>query len=364
MKIENIQTEKVIPFARNSRTHSPVQVSQIAASIKEFGFTNPVLIDGENGIIAGHGRVQAAHVLGLKEVPCIRIAHLTDSQKRAYVIADNKLALNAGWDDEMLRLEIGDLKEEGFDLSLLGFSTDELSSLEVEIVESQTDPDEVPEPPADPVTVLGDIWTLGNHRLMCGDSTSIDAVEKLMDGEKADMVFTDPPYNVNFTSSLSCTSKGGKIVKMSEGYLNPSSTHEEIKNDRMGKDEFRDLIMSILSVIKISCIGGYYICFSSSTLDELLMPLVESGIGWKSIIIWNKNQSPMGGGHFRRKYEPIAYGYFENNFYGREYAEDDVWDVNRTQKNDLHPTMKPVELVEKAVGYSSSKRQAVLDLFG
>jgi DNA modification methylase len=357
-------TSDLIPYARNSRTHSAEQVGQIAASIREFGFTNPVLVDEESGIIAGHGRVMAAQKLGLGEVPTITLAGLTEAQRKAYIIADNRLALNAGWDDEMLRLEIADLREADFDLDLLGFDDEELAALEVEEVHGETDPDEVPEPPADPVTVLGDVWTLGNHRLMCGDSTSIDAVNKLMEGQKADMVFTDPPYNVSFTGSLSCTSKGGKIVKMSEGYLNPSSTHEEIRNDRMGKDEFRDFIMSILSVIKISCIGGYYICFSSSTLDELLMPLVETGIGWKSIIIWNKNQSPMGGGHFRRKYEPIAYGYFENNFYGREYAEDDVWDVNRTQKNDLHPTMKPVELVEKAIGYSSSKGQAVLDLFG
>ena len=199
---------------------------------------------------------------------------------------------------------------------------------------------------------------------MCGDSTSIDAVEKLMDGQKADMVFTDPPYNVTFTGALSSTSKDGKIVKMSAGYVNPSSTHDGIKNDSLSKGEFKDFMLSVLSVIQTYCIGGYYVCFSSSTLDELLTPLVETGIGWKSIIIWNKNQSPMGGGNFRKKYEPIAYGYFKNNFYGREYAEDDVWDIDRTRKNDLHPTMKPVDLVERAIGYSSLKGQAVLDLFG
>jgi DNA modification methylase len=185
-----------------------------------------------------------------------------------------------------------------------------------------------------------------------------------MDGQKADMVFTDPPYNVAFSGALSSTSKGGKIVKMSQGYTNPSSTHEEIKNDSMSKAEFSDFMLSVLSVIKTYCVGGYYICFSSATLYQLLVPLVQSGMAWKSIIIWNKNQSPMGGGHFRRKYEPIAYGYFENRFYGREYAEDDVWDVDRTRKNDLHPTMKPVELVEKAIGYSSKKGDRVLDLFG
>lgn len=368
LKIEYVPIEGLIPYARNSRTHSDEQVAQIAASIREFGFTNPVLVDDQGGIIAGHGRVMAARKLGMDKVPAINLGHLSETQRRAYVIADNKLALNAGWDDEMLRLEFADLSDAGFDLSMMGFSEEELAAImeggEVQQLEGLTEDDEVPEVPADPVTKPGDVWVMGKHRLMCGDSTSIDAVDTLMAGQKADMVFTDPPYNVSFTGALSSTSKNGKLVKMSQGYLNPSSTHDEIKNDSMDKDEFHDFMLSVLSVIKTYCVGGYYICFSSSTLDELLIPLQETGIGWKSIIVWNKNQSPMGGGHFRRKYEPIAYGYFENNFYGREYAEDDVWDVDRTRKNDLHPTMKPVELVERAIAYSSKTGQTVLDLFG
>jgi DNA modification methylase len=200
MKIETTPIEKLIPYARNSRTHSDQQVAQVAASIREFGFTNPVLIDSEDGIIAGHGRVMAARKLGLTEVPCIRLGHLTETQKRAYIIADNKLALNSGWDEEMLGLELADLREADFDLDLVGFDAGEIEAAlnPAEITDGLTDPDEVPEPPADPVTVLGDVWVLGNHRLMCGDSTSIDAVEKLMDGGKADMVFTDPPYGIGF----------------------------------------------------------------------------------------------------------------------------------------------------------------------
>jgi DNA modification methylase len=359
-----VAIEQLIPYALNSRTHSDEQVAQLAASIREFGFTSPVLVDEENNLIAGHGRVMAARKLGLKEVPAVIVTGLDDRKRRALIIADNKLALNAGWDEQALRVELEDLAADFG--GLMGFSEDELAALlaEVRVEEGLTDEDAVPELAEEPVTRLGDVWLLGKHRLMCGDSTSIDAVEKLMDGKKADMVFTDPPYNVNFTGALSSTSKGGKMVKMSQGYVNPSSTHEEIKNDRMDKSEFHDFMLSVLSVIKTYCTGGYYICFSSSTLDELLIPLVETGIGWKSIIIWNKNQSPMGGGHFRRKYEPIAYGYFENLFYGQEYAEDDVWDVNRTRKNDLHPTMKPVDLVIKAVEYSSKTGQSVLDLFG
>jgi DNA modification methylase len=364
-KIEQVSIELLIPYANNARTHSDAQVAQIAASIREFGFTNPVLTSDDNTIIAGHGRVMAARKLGLTQVPVIRLSHLSETQRKAYILADNKLALNAGWDDNLLSIELADLKDLGFDTDLTGFSADEIAALmPIEVTEGLTDEDEVPEVPDEPVTKLGDVWLLGKHRVMCGDSTSIDSVDKLMNGQKADMVFTDPPYNVNFTGALSSTSKNGKLVKMSQGYVNPSSTHDEIRNDRMDKSEFHDFMLSVLSVIKTYCIGGYYVCFSSSTLDELLAPLVETGIGWKSIIIWNKNQSPMGGGHFRRKYEPIAYGYFENRFYGREYAEDDVWDVDRTRKNDLHPTMKPVELIEKAIGYSTWNGQSVLDLFG
>ena len=195
MQIKKIPVEKLIPYVRNSRTHSDAQVAQIAASIKEFGWTNPILVDGENGIIAGHGRLLAARKLGAKEVPVIELVHLTESQKRAYVIADNQLAMNAGWDTAMLTLELADLKDSEFDLDLIGFDAKELEKLlEPEQVDGLTDEDAVPDAPEEPKTKLGDIYQLGNHRLMCGDSTSIDAVEKLMDGQKAQFCFTSPPY--------------------------------------------------------------------------------------------------------------------------------------------------------------------------
>ena len=198
--IEWLETKGLIPYAKNSRTHSEAQVAQIAGSIKEFGFNNPVLIDEDNGIIAGHGRVMAAQKLGLQAVPCIRLAHLSDTQRKAYVIADNRLALNAGWDDQMLTLELQELDGEDFDLSLLGFEADELNALLNPIKETEglTDEDAVPDVPEEPKTKPGDIYQLGRHRLMCGDSTSIDAVEKLMDGNQVDLIFTDPPYNVAF----------------------------------------------------------------------------------------------------------------------------------------------------------------------
>jgi DNA modification methylase len=203
-KLEWRQVTDLIPYAKNSRTHSDEQVAQIAASIKEFGWTNPILVDGENGIIAGHGRLLAARKLGHTQVPVIELTGLTDLQKKAYVIADNKLALNAGWDNDLLTLEIKELTDEGFDTSLLGFDADELDALlEPEQVEGLTDEDAVPEVPEEPKTKLGDIYQLGNHRLMCGDSTSIDVVEQLLSGDEVDFMFTSPPYNAGKSESLS-----------------------------------------------------------------------------------------------------------------------------------------------------------------
>lgn len=194
---KTVLVSSLIPYARNSRTHSEYQVSKIAASIKEFGFLNPVIIDGDNGIVAGHGRVMAAQKLGMETVPVIEASHLTDAQRRAYIIADNRLALDAGWDEEMLRVEFAELEGLGFDLELTGFGLDEIAALQVdEIAEGLTDEDEVPEVPEQPVTVEGDVWLLGKHRLMCGDSTSIDAVEKLMGGQVAQLMHADPPYGM------------------------------------------------------------------------------------------------------------------------------------------------------------------------
>jgi len=191
---KTVPTASLIPYARNARTHSPAQVDKIAASIHEFGFLNPIITDGQNGILAGHGRVMAAQKLGLDTLPTIDAAHLTEAQRRAYVLADNRTALDAGWDNDLLKIELQDLEAEGFDLTLTGFDLGEIAALTLDETEGLTDPDAVPDAPAVPVTVLGDVWLLGRHRLMCGDSTSIDAVERLMDGQKADLCFTSPPY--------------------------------------------------------------------------------------------------------------------------------------------------------------------------
>jgi DNA modification methylase len=361
IEVKYRKVEDLIPYVNNSRKHSDEQVAQIASSIKEFGWTNPILIDGTNSIIAGHGRLMAARKLKMEEVPTIELSHLTDTQRKALVIADNKLALNADWDTTLLTIELDELLKDGFALDILGFNADELNALlEPEQVDGLTDEDAVPEVPEEPKTKLGDIYQLGNHRLMCGDSTSIDAVDKLMDGQKANMIFTDPPYNIGFGGTMSNTSKNGVMVK----HVGMNAKHRPIENDKKTESDFYDFISEVLSIIKIKCIGAWYISFGSANLHELLRPITDINMEYKSIIIWVKNQSPMGGGAYRRRYEPIVYGNFSNEFYGKPYAEDDVWEFNRTLKNDLHPTMKPIDLVKNAISHGSKSKDTVLDLFG
>ena len=334
MKIQQISVEKLIPYARNSRTHSDEQVAQIAASIKEFGWTNPILIDGESGIIAGHGRLMAARKLGMNEVPVIELAHLSDIQKRALIIADNKLSANAGWDNDMLLLEFEELELEGFDLSLTGFGDEEITALKPEqIEEGLTDEDAVPDLPNEPKTKLGDIYQLGNHRLMCGDSTSIDAVEKLMNGQKVDMVFTDPPYNVSFNG------RSGK--------------HDVIKNDNLPEKEFNNFIEEICNVIKIIDPKVYYI-WCNWKFYGVLQNLLE----YKTCIVWAKNVFGMGNG-YRHQHE---FCLFNGKIDEPIKNESDLWNIKKDH-NYVHPTQKPVALSVRAFG-NHVKLINILDLFG
>ncbi len=336
-KIEQIPVDALIPYARNSRTHSEAQVAQIAGSIREFGFTNPVLIDAENGIIAGHGRIMAAQKLGLTEVPCIRLDHLTETQRKAYIIADNKLALNSGWDDSMLALELAELQDDNFDLSLTGFNESELADLLAETVEGETDPDEAPEPPVNPVTVQGDVWILGNHRLMCGDSTSVDAVEKLMAGEKADMVFTDPPYGVDY--------KG-------------------IKNDdREGLEEL--LRGAFGNYLASSKSGAACYVFHSDKCADIFHKVFREFFHFSSMVIWAKNSLTLSRTDYQSQHEPCLYGWMKNgthSFFG-DRKQVSVWRFDK-ERVEGHTTPKPVALVEKALVNSSKGGDAVLDLFG
>ena len=333
--IEMLPIEGLVPYANNSRTHSDEQVVQVAASIKEFGFTNPVLVDKDNMIIAGHGRMKAAMRLGLTEVPCIRLDHLNDFQKKAYIIADNKLALNAGWDDELLRLELGQLNEDGFDLSLTGFDDDELSKLLIpEQIDGLTDEDDVPEVPEDPVTVEGDVWVLGNHRLMCGDSTSIDSVEKLMDGQKADMVFTDPPYNID--------------------YQGVSDKRDKIANDKMADNDF-------VQFLKDSIMGceTMYVCCSWQYAHLFRSALEGIARSPKAMIVWDKVNPAQHLDKYFKQHEIIWY---YGDFGGHKTLRGDIWQMKR-QRNTVHPTMKPVELIDIAMVDQPNKKN-VYDAFG
>jgi DNA modification methylase len=316
-------------------------VGQIAASIKEFGFLNPIIVDGDNGIIAGHGRVLAAQKLGLVDLPVIEAGHLSDTQRRAYIIADNKLAMNADWDDEMLRVELDALGADGFDLELTGFSLDEIADLQIEEVpEGLTDEDAIPEAPAEPVTVEGDLWILGNHRLLCGDSTSIDAVEKLMDGQKADMVFTDPPYGVDYD--------GG------------SKKREKLADDHMGTDIYTDSV----PIMAMFCIGPVYTWYAG-TKPKGLYNAVEAVGEIHSLIIWKKNSSTFNMGiNYKQKHEPCLYWKPKGRTlkWAGGSKEDTVWEIKRESRNDFHPTQKPVELSERAIKNHSVG--LVLDLFG
>jgi len=336
MEIRQVKVEALIPYAKNSRTHDDAQVAQIAASIKEFGWTNPILVDGEHGIIAGHGRLMAARKLGMTEVPVIELKDLTETQKKAYIIADNRLALNAGWDNNMLTIELNELLEDKFSLELLGFNADELNALlnPTEVNEGLVDEDEVPEPPPEPITKLGDIWILGNHRLMCGDSTSIDAVDKLMEGQRSDMVFTDPPYNVAFNG------RSGKF--------------DVIKNDNLPEEQFAEFIKDWLQTFNVNKPNSYYICCNWAFYGLLQLELKP-----KACIVWAKNVFGLGKG-YRHQHEFIL---FDGLVDPDVKNETDLWQIAKDSKY-VHPTQKPVALSERAIKNSTKPNNIVLDYFG
>ena len=349
--VEHWSLQRLIPYAKNARTHDDTQVSQIAGSIAEFGFVNPILVGDDNVIIAGHGRLMAAQQLGLDTVPVIVLHHLTEAQRRALVIADNKIAENAGWNDELLKLELEELGDLGFDLDLIGFSDEELDELLGNDEQSgESDEDEIPEVEDEPVSRHGDVWVMGDHRLLCGDSTSKQDLEKLMSGELADMAFTDPPYNVDYGNNAKDKMRG---------------KDRRIMNDNLGDDFYqflKDALTNLLSVTKGAC----YIAMSSSELDTLQKAFRDAGGKWSTFIVWAKNTFTLGRSDYQRQYKPILYGWREGNdhFWCGARDQGDVWFFNKPVKNDLHPTMKPVELVERALRNSSKSRDIVLDLFG
>jgi DNA modification methylase len=356
LNIEYVKRDQLIPYINNSRTHDARQVKQIASSIKEFGFTNPLLIDEDGGIIAGHGRLLAADLLGIDQVPTITLVGLTEAQRKAYVIADNQLALNAGWDLETLKVELDRLTELDFDIDLLGFDDDFLSSFLDEPSEGLTDEDAVPDAPENPVTVEGDVWILGNHRLMCGDSTSIDAVDRLMDGQKADMVFTDPPYGMSYGGG-----RAGKIGS-TDGTV---KKHGVILGDTFKGNDLigmiRDAVGSAVTVSKSG--SSKYICFPWRTYSEFEEALAQIDLTPTACIVWDKKSIGLGNANYRPQHEFIFYAKGEN-WHG-DKAQSDVWYMSRGATGQyVHPTQKPVELIEKAINNSSKGQDVVIDVFG
>jgi len=349
LKIDYISTSNLVPYENNSRTHSKEQVEQIKRSMTEFGFTNPILIDENNGIIAGHGRLQAAQELGIKLVPTILLEGLTEAQRKAYVIADNNLALNAGWDLDVLKLEIEGLGELDFDIDLLGFDDDFLAGLmEEEPADGLTDEDEVPELEDDPVTVEGDVWILGNHRLMCGDSTKIDAVEKLMDGQKADLWLTDPPYNV--------------------AYEGKTKDALKIQNDSQSDLDFRQFLRDCYVAADFVMKEGavFYIWHADSEGYNFRGAAMDAGWKVRQCLIWKKQTLVMGRQDYHWKHEPCLYAWKEGagHLWAADRKQTTILEFDRPSKSVEHPTMKPVELFEYQLLNNTKGSDLVLDSFG
>jgi DNA modification methylase len=352
LKIQYRPIESLIPYARNAKLHSDAHVAQIAASITEFGWGAPILVDGQNNVIAGHGRLLAARKLGMSEVPVVAMEHLSEIQRKALILADNKIGESASWDDDLLGLELAELQEAGFDLGLTGFSAEEWDKLIAGDPSNDglTDEDQTPEVAETAVSQTGDIWVLGEHKLLCGDATKAEDFKSLLGDELVDMTATDPPYNVNYANTAKDKMRG---------------KDRPILNDNMG-DDFAGFLQAACQNILDVTKGAVYIAMSSSELDTLQAAFRAAGGKWSTFIIWAKNTFTMGRADYQRQYEPILYGWKDGaqHYWCGARDQGDVWHIKKPHKNDLHPTMKPVELMERAVRNSSKTRDIVLDPFG
>lgn len=386
-RYENVEISKLKPYENNARTHSKEQVEKIARSIKEFGFINPVLIDNEYGIIAGHGRVLAAQKLGMIEVPCLFIEDLTEEQKRAYILADNKLALDAGWDDEILRQEILALDKLDFDVSLTGFDIEDFDFSQSDIEFQEDDYDVEEKLPEIPKAKYGDIYQLGNHRLMCGDSTSKEDIDKLVDGAEMDLCVTDPPYNVNY----------GSINET--GYGKERENGNKILNDNMDDESFYQFLLAFYQqMVRVLKPGGAYYIFHADTEGyNFRKALRDAGGQVKQNLIWVKNALVLGRQDYQWKHEPCLYGWVEGagHYFINDRTQTTVFEdkadldklskeelkemiqeiladklpttiihEDKPQKNDVHPTMKPIKLISRLVKNSSKAGENVIDFFG
>lgn len=347
----------LIPYARNSRTHSEEQVAKIAASIREFGFLNPVITDGDNGIVAGHGRVLAAQKLGMAELPTIEAKHLSEAQKRAYIIADNRMALDAGWDTDLLRVEIADLEGEGFDLSLTGFDVDEIEGFLTDLTaDGLTDPDDVPDLPDDPISVPGDVWFLGGHRLVCGDSTNADDVAKALNGVEPHLMVTDPPYGVEYSAGWRNDAMPTKNDPSRWRDGSGRATGKVENDDRADWSEVYALFPGDVA----------YVWHAGNKANIVAENLVGCGLLIRSQIIWVKNQLVIGRGDYHPQHEPCWYAVRKNRkgHYCGGRKQTTVWNIDRPRKSETgHSTQKPIECMKRPIENNSSPGQAVYDPF-
>jgi DNA modification methylase len=350
IQVEHWPIERLIPRITNPRTHTPEQLAQIAASMREWGWTNPILVGADNDVLAGHARLDAARQLKMTEVPVIVLGHLTEAQRRALVIADNQLALNAGWDEESLRIELQALQETEFDLSLVGFDDEELARLLAAAEEPTTgltDEDAAPDVAETPVTRSGELWTLGNHKLLIGDATKAADVARLMGSDSADLVFTDLPYNCAY-----------------EGY---TDEHLTIQNDRMSDADFKQFLAAAFqcyrSIVKPG--ASLYVCHPSSWQREFQNAMEVAGFEIRCQIIWAKNTFAWGFGRYKFQHEPIFNAHVAGQtdaWYG-DKSQSTLWEENKPAANRLHPTMKPVALAERALVNSSKPGDICADFF-
>lgn len=341
-----VPVEKLVPYVNNARTHSPEQINKLRSSLREFGFINPVIIDRDFGVIAGHGRILAAKEEGIKEVPCVFADHLTEAQKKAYIIADNRMAMDAGWDEELLRVEIEALQAEAFDLSLTGFDEGELADLfgdDPDVKEDDFDVDAELEKPT--ISKAGDVWTLGRHRLVCGDSTKPETYEVLMQDKKANLVITDPPYNVNY-----------------EG------TAGKIKNDNMAGDKFYQFLFDAFTNMEKAMANdaSIYVFHADTEGLNFRKAFADAGFYLSGCCIWKKPSLVLGRSPYQWQHEPCLYGWKKkgkHQWYS-DRKQTTIWEFEKTKKNTDHPTMKPIPLLAYPIQNSSMSNTLVLDPFG
>lgn len=348
-EMQLVPVEKLVPYVNNARTHSPEQITKLRSSLREFGFINPVIVDRDYGVIAGHGRIEAAKAEGITEVPCVFADHLTEAQKKAYILADNRMAMDAGWDEELLRIEIESLQGEDFDIGLTGFDEKELADLfsnssDSEVEDDDFDLSEALEKAA--FVEKGDIWTVGRHRLMCGDATSSEDVAKLMDGKKANLIVTDPPYGVSFKSSDGLT----------------------IQNDSMKGDDFYTFLYKSFSnmVAHMENGGAAYVFHADTEGLNFRKAFVDAGFHLTGVCIWVKNSLVLGRSDYQWQHEPVLYGFLQNGKHPwySDRKQTTIWNYDKPKRNENHPTSKPLDLLGYPISNSTQENAIVLDTFG